>query len=539
MSVLLMGAVMDRGPDKGALRSTLLAIANLADDFGFACPSVEAIATANCCDERTVLRRLGELEADGWLKIDRKIIGGRGNVYFVSLERLAVEVNEKSRRSPLWADMQRLIRAMDSGDKLSRMNGVLKFEKTPDSAGKIVSGTLFGDEYSGDKLSPEFPVEAGLNRAEVAQNDQIQENPVENEPFGGSEGENPGDKMSPVTGHLDHLTGDISNIPFNVFKRYLHVTDPKNPPYPPAGRVNEIDPVDQERWDNLKSTLKTQLCSTPQNVARRQGFTEIIPGQNDYDSCFLEWWLLEVRRGDGGAVQFVTEASDEAMTRAGIAKYSARLAMNARHYFYFGLARDTAVSFEVRGQAEPGLEIAAGAEAEAAPAAAETDTPFDSAAPRSGQALHIADEVQSQGNGESESTSAADTGSHGANGETLVDMLLGAMPDPWTRVKRELEESLRLADPRRLDLFRKAIEPAQLASVETVEGKPVWRLRSPMPQHTRAVIGVLGRHFNMAVHKVAGDVQIVVADAEALRSGQAAPGGAERGPREGSDEGVA
>jgi hypothetical protein len=244
--------------------------------------------------------------------------------------------------------------------------------------------------------------------------------------------------------------------------------------------VTEIDRV---RWNNLLVELKEGLCSTPANVEAAKRWKTIKPGENDYDTCFREWWLTDVVQLQDG-MHFFTVAGDRSATEAGIKKYLARLAKLVRKYFELEASR--AVSFEVR-------------RAEAAPTAEKTNN---------GQS---ANEGQSKSNGES----------HGANGETLVGMLLGEARDPWNLVKRELEDQLSRLGKRnvgdKLDWFHQAIEPAQLESVEMVDGKPLWKLKSPAPKKTRAVMSLLASHLNQAVNAVAGGgVRIEVLNSEGI-----------------------
>lgn len=225
---------MDRGPAKPTTRFVLASIANAADDFGFACPGIETIANACCCDEHTVMRQIKKLETQGWMTVKRKVLGGRGSVYFISLEKLNITISAKSRRSPIWNEIERLLRALDSGGRLSRMNGVLKFEKPVNGAGIVEVGNLFEDPDSGDNLSPESAGHKYENRAKLpfinASQAILEQNPVAM----ASEEENPGDNLSLVRCPQSHLTGDFRAEPFNVLNVTSPVSRTVTTPLPPV-----------------------------------------------------------------------------------------------------------------------------------------------------------------------------------------------------------------------------------------------------------------------------------------------------------------
>jgi len=249
-----MGAVMDRGPAKGSMRSLLLAIANSADDFGFACPGIELLAKSCCWDERTVIRNSGRLEAEGWMRVERKVLGGRGNVYFIDIQKLGVIPTSTARHSPMWADMQRLMRALNTGDKLYQRGGRLKFEKPADGAGEVVTGDLFGDENTGDILSPEFGRAEPQNGGTIDRIAAIASVTGDLGAETASEDGNSGDKMSPDNPHQCHLTGDILSSPF----KYLTVTEPlhnRKTPQPPASGGSGLELSDQVSAQGVELVL--------------------------------------------------------------------------------------------------------------------------------------------------------------------------------------------------------------------------------------------------------------------------------------------
>lgn len=135
MSGLLMGAVFQVGPPEQSPAFVLLAIADNADDFGFACPSHDTIAAKARCDRRTVIRQIDFLEREGWLKVVRKIINGKSNAYFLNLAKLGVTLSPDARRSPLHSTLLKR-----NGDILSRIFAPKKSGDTK--------------KFSGDNLPP-------------------------------------------------------------------------------------------------------------------------------------------------------------------------------------------------------------------------------------------------------------------------------------------------------------------------------------------------------------------------------------------------
>lgn len=430
MSTTLVGAVLNHGPENGPLSHAMVALADNADDYGLAWPSLETIALKSRCDVRTAMRRLKALEKAGWITVHRRA-KGKYSVYVIDIEKLGVTLNAKSRRSGFWDDLEKKIKARRAKE------GMLK---------------LAPAKKSHDKMSPQIGLPLDVS------------------------GDTSG-KFEVTTTAISH---DTSGNSLKVLNRKEPSLNQRTYPTLP-GREGEIDPVDRGRWNSLLVELKQGLCSTPANVERAKRWKAIKPGENDYDACFRAWWLLEVERTASG-LRLITHAGDEPTTEAGIAKYEKRLQSLVRKHFELGA--DAEVAFEVR----VGDKTSNG---------------------------HTADEGQSNGNG----APHGDTESHGPNGETLVDMLLGAMPDPWHQVKCELAAQLQKLGKRdlgdKLDWYRQSIEPTRLLRIEDEGGKPVWKVLSDAPKKTRAVMSLLGRHFNLAVNKVVGgEVQIVVLNPE-------------------------
>src|ERR1700733_2005617 len=161
MSATLMGAVMSCGPKKGSVRFALAAIADNSDDYGFACPSIETIAEKVCCDPRTAMRLVQTLESAGWMKVSRKVLSGKGSVYFIDIAKLGVTVNPKMRRSPLHVEVVKQLAgkpARVSPRAAVSKNGTKHPEDGTNDSGDILSpeskekddASFFAPEKSGD-----------------------------------------------------------------------------------------------------------------------------------------------------------------------------------------------------------------------------------------------------------------------------------------------------------------------------------------------------------------------------------------------------
>lgn len=147
MSAILTGAVFSCGPSKASLRLAMVAITDNSDDYGFACPSIETIAAKACCDERTAMRHVQALERDGWMKVRRKVLFGKGNVYFIDIAKLGIEVNPKMRRSPLHVEVAKQLEKKRTGDNLSP-----EFLRVPEKSGDNPQGVqVTKTADSGDK----------------------------------------------------------------------------------------------------------------------------------------------------------------------------------------------------------------------------------------------------------------------------------------------------------------------------------------------------------------------------------------------------
>jgi len=274
----------------------LLAIADNADDFGFAFPSYETIAQKARCSTRTAMRHVDELETHGWLKVGRKL-NGRGNVYFVNLEKLGVSVSPKARKSPLFTHLQKV-----AGDKLS-----LIFLPRP-----------IGDSA---KISSDNP--------------QAQQ----------------------VTKRHAHVTGTPSN---GDTSSHTNPEPSEQPPLQPSAEVKYTPTpqggVEFPQWGKtvtseqakaflvLHDTLKFELENVPLGLHGTR-FVPLRAGQWDFDVAFRDMRLDELRTVAGTTTMFIN-CCDPPGSRAGFDRYHTRIERIAAKAF--GWPRGTKIRFAVR-----------------------------------------------------------------------------------------------------------------------------------------------------------------------------------------------
>jgi hypothetical protein len=236
--------VWHRGPESETLRSTLAVLADEADDYGFVAADQKLIARKCSRDERTVIRRLNELERQGWIEVRRKVLeGGRGNVYFLNPEKLGLPALQNGRRNPLWSQMERMMKALDAGDKLSRRSGVLRFERPAKDGQTVESGDLFGEPIPADTLSggnePSGGQDGPQNEGEgldLAATAAVLDEKGSGEP---ENSEITGDSLSGDTRQPCHVTSDTTGLPFNSFKPVINPLE-QTPPNPPRGAEEDL-----------------------------------------------------------------------------------------------------------------------------------------------------------------------------------------------------------------------------------------------------------------------------------------------------------
>jgi len=115
LSAKISGLIWEVGPDDRPLRFVLLAIADNSGDDGYAYPGVDLLCSKTLFEKRHVLRALQQLEKDGWLRIERKAIAGKGNAYYIDVEKLETLKDEARSRSKKKAS-----EPLISGDTKSR-----------------------------------------------------------------------------------------------------------------------------------------------------------------------------------------------------------------------------------------------------------------------------------------------------------------------------------------------------------------------------------------------------------------------------------
>lgn len=288
MSVSCMGGVWSCGPADQTSMIVLLAIADQADDFGFAVVAHETIAAKSRCSVRTVIRQIDQLESDQWLYVGRKMWNGKANVYFVNIEKIGVSVSPKSVMSPWHVQLRKA-----KGDKLSRIF-------LPRNSGDT-------KEFSGDNPQPPqvTPVQAQVTK-------------------------------SPVSGDTG-VTPSIKNHHYP--SRTINDVEPVTPT-PMRGELS-----DAECFARMLEELKSDLGTPPKTLQQARNFAQLVHGQNDFDTAFRDWWFEDLERWKGGVI-IGTQATDEDATARGIAKYSSRLEHLARKHF--GIGNMVAIHFVFR-----------------------------------------------------------------------------------------------------------------------------------------------------------------------------------------------
>jgi hypothetical protein len=94
MSIHIMNAVWQHGPQDRNGRMLLLAIADNANERGEAFPSLAVLGQKACMSKSVVIRTLQRLDAEGWLSVRKRAAApeeygrARGNLYVVALAKL-------------------------------------------------------------------------------------------------------------------------------------------------------------------------------------------------------------------------------------------------------------------------------------------------------------------------------------------------------------------------------------------------------------------------------------------------------------------
>lgn len=116
----------------------------------------------------------------------------------------------------------------------------------------------------------------------------------------------------------------------------------KNPPQPlPSGGAEQnlfaaqrrAAAIDAFAWGRFRLALKQYLCDA-MPLGKQKHMPKIVGGQEDFDSCFRDWWLRSAGQRDGiAAPVLLTDAADPDATRCGLAKYRKRVEeLMVRHF---------------------------------------------------------------------------------------------------------------------------------------------------------------------------------------------------------------
>jgi Helix-turn-helix domain len=337
MSVRLMGAVFDCGPQDQTSAFVMLAIADNADDFGFACPSYDTIAQKARCDAKTVGRHIEKLEADDWLRVGRKLMNGKGNAYFINLAKLGVMLHPDANRSPLHTSLIKR-----SGDILSAI-----FARKPRNQQPPVENLRAPEKsedtggFSGDNPQPPQRTSRGDSEDIFDDSEDIR-CPANHEPLLGEPSE---ESLAMLNLPPQPPTGGEQNAGVEISRITL--------PDAPSGFMGVASAEQWRRWNSFRMLLKEELALPPTAAAGRS-FSEIRKGENDFDACFRCWWLFEIMPGGSNEIRFRTEALDPSCTDAGIAKYRQRIERAIR--LLYPISKEERISFVVRATATSQLE---------------------------------------------------------------------------------------------------------------------------------------------------------------------------------------
>jgi hypothetical protein len=303
MSARLMGAIVTCGPGQARLRLALLAIADAADDFGFAVLSIEKIAERSVCNRRTAMRLVQTLEREGWMCVRRRAVGGRVSVYFVDAERLGVRPDQKSRKSEMHRAFEK-----KSGDKVPGEG-----DRLQTSAYKALR-----------KSSPQADGVGGKRSGELSSD-------VENVSASETSGDNPqGVQVTPSAKSGDKMTG-----PFNSFNRFNPI-NPNYSPLPPslASGVECVLPIGDCTVEMRKSfhaamrDVRDALILTEENLGPRRP-THLAGGYADWKGCFDD--LTPLRWDQNG--RLVVESDNPGAAAKGLQKYAARIRSAMQRHF--------------------------------------------------------------------------------------------------------------------------------------------------------------------------------------------------------------
>lgn len=449
-----MGALVSRGPRDRTQFCVLNALANYADPFGFAFPSIETIAFDARCDLRTTRRQIMQLEADGWIYVARRVVetrkgegGGNSNAYIINLGLIGVTVPPGYKPNPLFSKVCR----------------ELQVTVTPMFATKTGPEGL---QVTDDLLEDNPQWATGQNHEATGQNGGGYRAPHPPNRINRTNRSNRSDGLKP--GPLPPAGGDVQNL--------SRTAEPEK--QEPAS----IEP--EKLWAAFIVELREAMHDIPIGLHSAKRWKEISAEHgDDFKAAFSAWWLDGIERGPAGVV-FRTLAENETVTEAGIAKYSKRLTRALRGIFR--IANYVPVSFQVLRPEGPSVPLG--------------DTSLAIAAVDTGSEADL-------------SPTGTERENHGPNGEVPEGDL-----EAWQELQRIAAEHLvKLAKKNpavKLEWYEQAVEPAELVEVEGMNGKRLWKVRSPDPATTRVVLGLIQPYMPRVIRGVAIVVMEAAAEGE-------------------------
>lgn len=181
MSIRVMSQVWDRGPLAHIDRYVLLAIADNANDEGYAHPSIKTISAKTRLSTRTVMRSIQSLEDGGWLISHRKSRDVKFSTYDIVLERFTKSGDSQSRdtqspekKSGDSRDKSQVTPSPKSGDSQSRFPHTPYIEEPPINH-QYQPPRKTGCELYGEQCFKAYPKQTSPKAGEAAFSGLIKE----------------------------------------------------------------------------------------------------------------------------------------------------------------------------------------------------------------------------------------------------------------------------------------------------------------------------------------------------------------------------
>ena len=101
----------------------------------------------------------------------------------------------------------------------------------------------------------------------------------------------------------------------------------------PAAPRRQATPIDAAAFSRFRLKLKQELCDA-MPLGKQQHMPALVPGADDFDSCFRDWWFVASKPPGPGEPQLVeTDSPDAELTRRGLEKYRQRVEpLMVRHF---------------------------------------------------------------------------------------------------------------------------------------------------------------------------------------------------------------